>query len=254
MKVIAVKTHKITDKDRDLFNVLDKYITHLEERSVVAVTSKIVAITEGSVVKVEDADLPAGRQVKDELIKKSSQYYIPREKNKYNIMVTITDNTFIASAGIDESNANGNYILWPKNAQESANKIRKYLVNKFGKKNIGVIITDSKTTPLRWGVTAIAIAFSGFEPLVSYIGKKDLFGREFVFETMSVIDSLATAASFTMGEGAEQTPLAVITDIPHIEFTGKNPTKEELDSLKLTLDEDLYGQLLKNAPWEKGKK
>lgn len=246
MIVTAVKTHKISTQDK-LFDVLDKYITELSENSVVAVTSKIVAITEGSVVDTATTD-------KDELIKSQAQYFIPREKNKYNIMVTITNNTFVASAGVDESNANGKYILWPKDAQDSANKIREYLSQKFGIKNLGVIITDSKTTPMRWGVTAISIGFSGFKPLVNYIGKKDLFGREFVFETMSVLDGLATAAAFEMGEGAESTPMAIIKDISHIEFTGQNPTQDELDSLKLTMDEDLYGQLMKSAPWEKGAK
>lgn len=248
MQISAIKTHKITEKDSDIFEILNAYLPEtLPDNSVVAVTSKIVAICEGRMVKMEGAN-------KDELIKQESQFYIPREKNKYNICVTITNNTFVASAGIDESNANGNYILWPENPQESANKIREYLTQKYGVGHVGVIITDSKTTPLRWGVTAIAIGFSGFEPLVDYIGKDDLFGRKFVFETMSVMDNLASAASFVMGEGSEQTPLSIITDIPHIQFTGKNPTQEEVDRLRISMDEDLYGEILKNAPWEKGGK
>lgn len=243
MKVTAVKTHKITTSDK-LFDILNKYITELEENSVVAVTSKIVSITEGRVIKTEDAD-------KDELIRQESQYYIPREKNKYNIMVTIANNTFIASAGIDESNANGHYILWPKNPQESANKIREHLVKKFGVENIGVIITDSKTTPLRWGVTAIAIGYCGFEPLIDYIGKEDLFGRKFVFEKMSVIDNFASAAAVVMGEGNEQTPLVLISDIPFVNFKDENPKEDEL---KISLEEDLYGLILKGASWKKGNK
>lgn len=248
MQINGIKTHKITEEDKDIFEILTKYLPeNLPDNSVIAVTSKIVAICEGRLVKIEGVD-------KDTLIKQESQFYIPREKNKYNICVTITNNTFVASAGIDESNANGNYILWPKNPQDSANKIREYLTQKYGIEHIGVIITDSKTTPLRWGVTAIAIGFSGFEPLVDYIGKDDLFGRKFVFETMSVMDNLASAASFVMGEGSEQTPIAIISDIPHIQFTGKDPTQEEVDRLRISLDEDLYGEILKNAPWEKGGK
>ncbi len=246
MKVVSIKTHKISTSD-NLFDVLDKYIAGLPDNSVVAVTSKIVSITEGRVVKIEDAD-------KDELIKKESQYFLPRETNPYHVSLTISHNTLIASAGIDESNANGYYVLWPKDPQESANKIREHLVKKFGVDNIGVIITDSKTTPMRWGVTAIAIAYSGIEPLVDYIGKEDLFGRKFVFETMSVIDNLASSAAFVMGEGAEQTPISVISDIPHIVFTKRNPTQEEIDKLRISIEEDLYGPILSKAPWKKGKK
>ncbi len=244
MKVISVKTHKISTED-NLFDVLDKYITDLSDNCVVAVTSKIVSITEGRVVKIEDIN-------KDDLIKKESQYFLPRETNPYHVSLTISHNTLIASAGIDESNANGYYVLWPKNPQESANKIREHLVKKFGVSNIGVIITDSKTTPMRWGVTAIAIAYSGIEPLVDYIGKEDLFGRKFVFETMSVIDNLACACAFVMGEGAEQTPISIVTDAPHVVFTKRNPTQEEIDKLRISIEEDLYGPILSKADWKKG--
>lgn len=257
MKITPIKTHKIAPNE-DLLAILDKYITDVADKSVVAITSKIVATAEGRVVKIEDADSAStksfGETQKDELIKQESQYFLPRETNPYHVTLTITNNTLIAGAGIDESNANGNYILWPKNAQKSANKIREHLVKKFNVENIGVIITDSKTTPLRWGVTAISIAFSGFEPLIDYIGKEDLFGRKFAFEKMSVMDNLASAAAFVMGEGAEQTPISIISDIPHIEFSKRNPTQQEIDKLKLSVEEDLYSLLLKNAPWEKGEK
>lgn len=243
MIVNSVKTHKITLAD-NLFDVLDKYIDKLEDGSVVAVTSKIVSITEGRVVKIENAD-------KDELIKQESQYFLPRSTNPYNVSLTMTNDTLIASAGIDESNADGNYVLWPANPQNSANEIRQHLKEKFGLKNVGVIITDSKTTPLRWGVTAIAIAYSGIEPLIDYIGKEDLFGRKFVFEKMSIIDNFACAAAVVMGEGNEQTPIAVISDIPFVVFIDNNP---EPDELKISLDEDLYGPILSKADWKKGDK
>lgn len=245
MKVTPVKTHKISKED-NLFDVLDKYIDKLSENSVVAVTSKIVSITEGRVVKIEDVD-------KDELVKQESQYFLPRDENPYHIILTITNNTLIATAGIDESNANGYYVLWPKNPQESANKIREYLSKKFGISNVGVIITDSKTTPLRWGVTAIAIGYSGIEPLKDYIGKEDLFGRKFEFEKLSIIDNFASAAAVVMGEGDEQTPMALILDIPFVVFTSKNPSNEEMKELRISLDKDLYGPILKKADWRKGK-
>ena len=45
-------------------------------------------------------------------------------------------------------------------------------------KKVGVIITDSKTTPLRWGTSGVAISYSGFSPLKNYIGSPDIFGKE----------------------------------------------------------------------------
>lgn len=246
MKITVIKTHKITPNDCDLTKILDKYLLSFPENSVLAVTSKIVSITEGRFVSMCGAS-------KDELIKQESQFYLPREQSKYNISFAITHNMLAAAAGIDESNGNCHYILWPKDPQRSANDIRGYLKRRFLLKNVGVIITDSKTSPMRWGVTSIALAYSGFAPLKDYIGKKDLFGRKFQFEKLSIIDSLAGAASVVMGEGAEQTPLAVIDDLPFVEFQDRNPSKKELDSLKISIDEDLYGLFLKNVQWKKGK-
>lgn len=256
MKVTAIKTHKITVNDRDLIKILDKYLLKLEEKSILAITSKIVSITEGRLVKMKEVD-PAsakgfGEAKKDELIRREAQYYLPRDQNPYNVSFTITRNMLAATAGIDESNGNGYYILWPKNSQKTANVVRQYLKKRFGLNNVGVIITDSKTSPLRWGVTSVALAYSGLKPLKDYIGKKDLFERKFAFEKLSIIDSLASAASVTMGEGAEQTPMAIISDLPFVEFQDRNPTKKELKKLCITLEEDLYGPFLKNAQWKKG--
>lgn len=248
MKVSAFKTDKITPESyKDITQVLDEFLPAVKENSILAVTSKIVSITEGQVVKVEGAD-------KDKLIEQESQYYLPKEENTYNISLTIAKNTLIGAAGIDGSNGGDYLVLWPKDPFESANKIRQYLKNRFKVKNIGVIITDSKTTPLRWGVTAFALSYSGFKPLKDYIGKPDIFGKLMLITKMSIIDNLACSAAVVMGEGAEQTPLALIEDIPFIEFQDHNPTEEERKSLQISMEEDLYTPLLKNSPWKKGKK
>ena len=251
MIVKAIKTHKITRQDSDIFKILDQYIPDLKENSVLAITSKIISITEGSILKIED---PQDERIKEKLIEENSQYFLPKASSKYNISFTITNNILSASAGIDESNGNGFYILWPKNAQDSANKIREYLAKKFNLQNFGVIITDSKTTPLRWGVTGIALAHSGFSALNDYIGKPDLFGRPFVYEKLNVADSLACAAVLMMGEGSEQTPLAVLEDLENIDFQDRNLDDQELASLKINLEDDLFAPFLKNADWQKGGK
>ncbi len=255
MQVTAIKTHKITEKDTDILKVLDTYVfddsghARMTEGSVLAVTSKIVSICEGRMVKID----PHNPDQKDQLIAEESEIYLPREENSYHVSLAISHDMLSASAGIDESNANGYYILWPKDAQASANMIREHILSRSGLDNIGVIITDSKTSPMRWGVTAIAIGYSGFEPLKNYIHTPDIFGRPFAYEQMSIIDNLASAAALTMGEGAEQTPLSIISDVPMVTFTGRNPTSEELAKIKITMHEDLYGNFLKNAPWKKGR-
>ncbi len=246
MNIVAIKTEKITKDSIDLFDLLDKYVTKMEENSVLAVTSKIVAICEGNMVSVDE-------KTKDVLVREEADLYLPKEENKYGVYITVKNNILAATAGIDESNTNGYFVLWPKSPQETANRIREYLTKRFNLKKVGVIITDSKTTPLRWGVTVLPIAHSGFNALNSLIGTPDLFGRNLKMTQVAISDGLAGAAGLVMGEGIEQTPLAVITDIPFVEFQDRNPTLEELKSLKIDIDEDVYSTFLKSVPWKKGK-
>lgn len=245
MKVKSIRTHKITVKDRDLIKVLDKYIKKLKDRSVVVIASKIVAITEGRVTKINEKE-------KDELIKKEAQYFIPKEEHKYKLYVTINNNHLTYSSGIDESNGNGYYILWPANPQKTANKVRQYLKKRFKLKNVGVIITDMAALPLRWGVIAGEIAYSGFNPLKILTGKPDVFGKEFKYTKVGILNGLAAAAGVVMGEGAEQTPLGVIEDIPFVEFQDRNPSAKELKDLIIEPENDLYGSMMKSANWKKG--
>lgn len=248
MHIQGIKTHKITQSDTDILFVLDRYLENVKipEKSVLAITSKIVSITEGAVASLEAN--------KDDLIVQEAQYFLPRDSNKYDVSFTITHNMLVPTAGIDESNANGNYILWPKDPQASANRIREHITTRGKLQEFGVIITDSRTVPLRWGVTATTIAYSGFVPLKDYIGTPDLFGRKFAFEKLNIADSLAAAAGAVMGEGAEQTPLALISEIPHIQFVSHNPREEELKSLIIAKEDDLYAPFLTAASWQKGKK
>lgn len=245
MKIDGIQTHHITKNDTNINVVLEKYITQLTEKSIVIITSKIVSICEGSIVPIGSID-------KDELIKKEAECYIPRDKNKYNVCLTITRGILAPSAGIDESNADSHYILWPKNPQQSANEIRSYLKDKFKLKDIGVLIIDSKTSPLRWGTTGLALSWSGFMPLKNYIGEPDIFGRIMKMTNQSIIDGLASSANLVMGEGNEATPIAVADDIPFVEFVDRNPTDEEITSLQINPEDDLYEALITNAPWVKG--
>ena len=244
MKVTALKTRVINAGD-NLFEILDEAIESLKEKSVVAIASNVVSLCEGRVVKIGEAD-------KEQLIKKEAEFFLPPD-NRYHLHLTVKNSILSVNAGIDESNTNGYYTLWPKEAQESANTVRAYLKKRFGVNYVGVVITDSKTTPLRWGVTGAALAHSGFAALNDYTGKPDVFGRLFKFEKSNVADGLATSAVVVTGEGNEQTPLAVIEDVPFVKFQDRNPTDEELKMLAISMEDDVYGEILRSAKWRKGK-
>lgn len=242
MKIISIKTNKIKVGKSNLTNILDKYLPELKENSVLVITSKIVSVCEGSVVKIGKAD-------KLDLIKSEAEYYLPTEKNKHHSIITVKRSNLLTSAGIDKSNGNGYYILWPRDPQKSANKIRKYLVNKFKLKKVGVIISDSKKVPFRRGAIGFALVHSGFRAVNNYIGKPDIFGSPLRVTKANITDALAVAAVAVIGEGNEQTPLAIIEDIPFVKFQSRNPTKKELKELQISLEEDLYSPLLKSVKW-----
>ncbi len=245
MKVIPYKTHKITPNE-NIFAILDTYLPKLQEESIVVIASKIVGICEGRVVKKES------KKQKDTLIKQEAEYYLPQKRLGF--FLTINHNMLVANSGIDESNSNGQLSLWPKDPQKSVDIIREYLVKKHRIKKVGVILTDSKLSPLRWGVTGYALTHSGFRAINSYVDKKDIFGQKMRVEQSNIADSLAAAAVVNMGEGNEQQPLAVIIDVPFVTFQTRNPSQKELDSLKINLKDDMFASLLTAVKWKKGKK
>ena len=54
-----------------------------------------------------------------------------------------------------------------------------------------------------------------------------------------------------MGEGNEQTPLAIIKGATKISFLNRPPTIQEEKSVIIPMEEDLYGPLLESATWLK---
>jgi len=56
-----------------------------------------------------------------------------------------------------------------------------------------------------------------------------------------------------MGEGSEQTPMAIISDIAFVEFTGENPDTNMLEQYSIAIEDDIYANLLESVKWHKGK-
>jgi dihydrofolate synthase / folylpolyglutamate synthase len=144
----------------------------------------------------------------------------------------------MASAGIDESNADEKLILLPKDSFKTASWLLRKLQQAYGVKQLGVIITDSRTMPSRLGITGVAVGYAGFKGIKDYRGEPDIFGRKFKFSRVNVADSLATAAVLMMGEGRERQPLAVIKN-PPIEFGGRVYRNE----LRIDIKDDMYRPL-----------
>lgn len=245
MKVKAYKTKKVVKGD-NLFKILDTSLPRLNEKDILVISSKIISICQGRIVKKD------GKVTKEDLVKKEAQLILPKRYIRYGVNITITKGMLIASAGVDESNANGYFILWPKDLENSTNQIWRYLRKKHKVKSLGVVVTDSKLTPLRRGVTGYGLSWSGFEPLRNYIGTPDIFGHKLKVTKTNIVDSLAASAVLVMGEGREQTPLCVISEISNIKFVQRIPNKKELSEMTIEIENDIFASLLKSAKWIKG--
>jgi coenzyme F420-0:L-glutamate ligase len=239
----TVQAHTIS-----LTDLLDSALSHIDEGSILAITSKVVSLCEGRVASLEST-------TREALIAAESSYYVPAELSKYGHHFTITNNTLIASAGIDVSNAGGGYyVLWPADPQKTANEIRAHVRERFGLKDFGVIITDSTSQPFRLGTTGICLASSGFKSINSYIGKPDLFGQPLHVNRANMAGGLAAAAVVMMGEGSEGTPLCLLRDLQLVDFQDTDPTPEELAAQRTTLETDLFEPFLRTVPWQRGEK
>ncbi len=225
MLVKPIKTRIFKAKE-SLEDFILEYLPKVPDQSIIAITSKIVALSQGRLRRSAD---------KIKVIKQESDQYI---KTKW-CYLTLKDGHWCANAGIDESNVQGGgLILWPENPFETAAKLRKKLLKRYKVRNLGILITDSRIFPLRAGVTGVALGFAGFGGLRNYIGKKDLFGRKLKMTQTNSADSLASAAVLVMGEGAEARPLALIQDAM-VEFKAQTNPKE----LAIRAENDLYWPL-----------
>jgi F420-0:gamma-glutamyl ligase len=246
MNVTTIKTRLVRAGECTIEQIIAESIRAIPEDSVLAVSSKIVALCQNRVVDKNYIS-------KSELIKQQADYYTPDGFNKYGFNFSIINNTFIPSAGIDESNVENAYVLWPENPQITANEIRTFLMKEFGVKRVGVIVTDSTCMPpMRAGTIGIMLAHSGFVAVKKLVGTPDLFGRKFEVSKSAIGGGLAASANVVMGEGAEQTPLAVISDIPFVTFQSNNPTAKEIKATYISPEIDLYAPFIMSAPWQKG--
>lgn len=237
LEFIPVKTRAFLPPKDEIWEAIDSL--EVGEKDIVFISSKIIAIHQGRTNKV-------GTIKKEDLIKKEADRYL-RYENKdsgYGVNLTVSHGVLISAAGIDESNANGYYILWPEKIDEFCREVRKKLMKKFNLKELGVVATDSHTTPLRWGVTGFAIGLSGVEPTKDIRGEEDIFGRKIKITKIDMIDPLAAMAVNVMGESSERTPILIAKNCQHMIFSDK----ASMEGFKIAPEMDIYRPLLETLP------
>src|SRR5947209_5365910 len=95
-----------------LIDLIVQHIPFIPEKSVLVITSKIVSIAQNRMIPMD--------QVLDKqaLVQQEADLYLEGDySKKYGICLTIKNDILIPTAGIDESNSDGHYVLYPLNIQ-----------------------------------------------------------------------------------------------------------------------------------------
>ena len=137
MKIRAVHT-QIFEEKADLAAFVVRFIPSVAENTVLAVSSKVVALWKGNTLAYQSL------AQKEKLIKQYSQGALKTPL----AWLTIKDGMIMTNAGIDESNANGKLILLP-DCYDCAHELRIALQKMWKVHNLGIVVTDSMILPLR---------------------------------------------------------------------------------------------------------
>lgn len=238
IQIIPVSLPKdITPKD-DLVELLINTKTgrQLKDGDILVFTQKIISKQEGKKIELSKvkptlfATGIASAYNKDprivQLILDETKRII-RMKN--GIIISETHHGLVcANAGIDESNIEEGFAtLLPKDADKSAQKLKRQIKSKTGK-NVAVIISDTFGRPFREGQTDIAIGVAGISSIIDYAGKRDNFNRILRVTAIAIADEICSASELARGKTLH-TPIAIIRNY---KFDKKNGTLKDLIRVK----------------------
>jgi coenzyme F420-0:L-glutamate ligase/coenzyme F420-1:gamma-L-glutamate ligase len=219
---------------------------NLCDGDIVVIAQKIVSKAEGRIINLEHIK-PSAKSLaiakendKDarivELILNESKEVLRLFNG---ILIVETKQGFIcANAGIDQSNVQDGYnnaLLLPVDADRSANKIRNSLRKKTGGKDVAVVITDTFGRPFREGQTNVAIGIAGIEPIKSYIGTTDMYGKKLKVTEIAVADEIASAAELSMGK-LDRVPIVIIRGYKY----QKADEKSSISKIIRSKEKDLF--------------
>ena len=228
-----------------IINTAQKQGVSIEDGDILVVAQKIVSKAEGRVFQLKDikpskkARKLAKTTLKDpnfvELVLQASRKIV---KASSDTLIVENENGLICiNAGIDKSNVEGEdcYALLPRDADNSARRIRQKIMELTGKK-VAVIISDTYSRPFRKGQVEFAIGIAGINPFKDYRGEKDLYNYFLKVKNIAIVDEIAAAAELIMGQGSEGIPVAIVKNLDRTE-----PTEDcSINDLFIYKQEDLF--------------
>ena len=160
----AINGQNLEVKDGDILALASKAVATAENR-----IRKLISLKPSKIAEKMAARFGLDPRFTEFVLLEADHVYWGVSK----ALLTQKNNILIPNAGVDQKNAPEDcVILWPTNPDRAAEKIRNEVQKRTGK-HIGVLIVDSRVTPLRSGTTGIAIGLAGFEPIKDYRTKKD---------------------------------------------------------------------------------
>ncbi len=225
MEVFPLRSTRIVQPGdsipKSLVEALREGRRHLRNKDIVAIASKVVAVAERRMVRLNE--IQPSRQARQlskrfRLTPQFAQLVVDESDEIHGgvegALLTLKNGEATANAGVDQKNApKGSAVLWPSRPYRSANNIRKSLERRFRVK-IGLVIVDSRVTPMRLGTVGLALACSGISAIADLRGKKDLYGRKSRITVHAISDDIASAAHLVMGEGVERVPFVIVRGAP----------------------------------------
>jgi len=248
-EVIPIKTDLIKP-NANFFEVLTRNLiannVELKNKDILVVAESVLATMQGRIVnlgtiKPSKKALELAREYEMdtryvELIMKESDSIYGGVKN---VLLCKKEGNLLANAGVDQSNAPLDHVVLLPDFDEIVD-IRKKIESHF-KIRIGLVVADSRTQPLRRGVIGLALATTGFEPVESFVGRKDLYGKELKFTYRALADDIACAAQIEMGESDESVPFVIVRGIK-----AKFSDKDDFDLL-MPENECLYMNVFRKS-------
>ncbi|WP_161486417.1 coenzyme F420-0:L-glutamate ligase [Candidatus Nitrosocosmicus hydrocola] len=244
------------EKESSRFDIFEKIIKNkqniaIEDFDVLVISSKYLSIGEGRIRKLSDVkpSQEAILMAKNYHINSKMMELIIRESDEifgglYGFVLTSVHNILAPNAGIDKSNVPKDHVvLYPKHPYESLETLRNKFLISYGKK-IGIVLSDSRILPMRKGTTGVALACSGFEPVIDLKGTKDLFGNVLKYTSQNIADCLASIGTMVMGESDASTPVIILRGLK-MKFTNRPISSE---SLGIESKFDLYIRGLSGKP------
>jgi coenzyme F420-0:L-glutamate ligase len=219
---------------------------YLENGDILAITSKVISLSQNRIVKLDTIKpSPTARRLAKKynldaeyvevILREADEVYGGTDQ----ALCTIKDGVMIANAGVDRKNIPLGYaVLYPEKPHKVADSIRRKIHSLTGK-FIGVLIVDSRVTPLRLGTVGVALGFAGFNPIRDCRGLKDLYGRRVVITRHCQVDDLAGAAHLLMGELIERTTAVLIRD-SLVEISDDLSYPIQAESVKVSPDSCIF--------------